>query len=106
MSDWDWHFLLAAVISFLVGVVLFEVPRLRRQVRLLTGLAERAADDNAQLLRILHAGHTLCPRCKKEIDPVVCHCGTELERHAHANHVFVPLGCVCMTHRPSDLHPN
>lgn len=40
---------------------------------------------------------SVCPDCKKEIDPDVCWCGSEEESHGHYNddHSFVPMGCRC-----------
>jgi len=41
--------------------------------------------------------HTICPGCKNEIDPEVCHCGDEISKHNPywCGHNPVPMGCVC-----------
>jgi hypothetical protein len=39
----------------------------------------------------------VCPGCHNEIDPEVCWCGNEIERHSPQwdGHNPVPLGCDC-----------
>ena len=42
------------------------------------------------------AGHVICPGCKQEIDPEVCHCGEYRAGHSSfSDHSFVPMGCEC-----------
>ena len=37
----------------------------------------------------------ICPGCKNEIDPEVCHCGDPIKDGYHDNHSPVPQGCDC-----------
>lgn len=41
----------------------------------------------------------VCRGCGEEIDPSVCWCGSEPEKHSpwHDSHVPVPMGCLCLT---------
>ena len=43
----------------------------------------------------------ICEGCGEEIDPEVCGCGVEANRHSAWNegHVFVPMGCECSRDR-------
>lgn len=43
----------------------------------------------------------VCPSCKNEIDPDVCHCGEDKKNH-RAEHGFVPIGCDCFRAKPSN----
>lgn len=69
----------------------------------------RAGDDpTAAIDSLLERGYTvdrarracglriLCPYCKSEIDPDVCHCGTLASEHTvYDGHNAVPMGCTC-----------
>lgn len=39
----------------------------------------------------------ICPGCKQEIDPDVCHCGEWIKDHDSfwSGHTPVPMGCAC-----------
>lgn len=38
----------------------------------------------------------ICPKCKNEIDPEVCHCGDLIKSHGiGSGHAPVPMGCTC-----------
>ena len=42
------------------------------------------------------AGGPVCPRCKNEIDPESCWCGSGKSGHPYdLGHSFVPMGCDC-----------
>ena len=71
--------------------------------------AARAGDDpTAAIDALLERGYTenrarracglriLCPYCRAEIDPEVCHCGMLANEHTiDDGHHAVPMGCVC-----------
>ena len=41
-------------------------------------------------------GLAICPGCKNEVDPEVCHCGDTQPNHPfQAGHNFIPIGCTC-----------
>ena len=52
---------------------------------------------------------TYCTGCGCEIDPDVCHCGDEEDKHTVAAywsnpHHFIPMGCLCgYATRPAEL---
>lgn len=44
---------------------------------------------------------TICPGCKREVDPDTCGCGDSKRFHSAMDpgHSFVPIGCVCFYDR-------
>lgn len=56
-------------------------------------------------LRFEPARVPICPWCKNEIDPEVCHCGDDIKSHGiGSGHSPVPMGCTCGY--PSSLSPD
>lgn len=45
-------------------------------------------------------GLETCEGCGEMVDPSVCHCGIEHDRHVGEEHSFVPMGCDCYRSRP------
>lgn len=47
---------------------------------------------------------TVCIGCHNRIDPDVCHCGDEMDKHHFGSgHSPVPAGCTCGYHKPVRL---
>lgn len=47
---------------------------------------------------------TVCEGCRNRIDPDVCHCGDEMDKHHFGSgHSPVPVGCTCGYHKAVKL---
>lgn len=52
-------------------------------------------DAHAQEAGAPGDARVICPGCKQEIDPDVCHCGEPCKKGYHDNHNPIPMGCDC-----------
>lgn len=61
------------------------------------GYREAAIAAMVDATKTQHSCFPVCPGCKNEIDPEVCHCGVSENNHypMECGHNFVPAGCTC-----------